>query len=282
MLIKRKFLSYLFVNTILLSILMSTSQISINAEDNTLTQENTDFEIGNIFRFQYDILRFNGSSKDVKITIYSKENITDDLVVKEGDILNIEISDISDISVEYGIQTISCWLSIEGSEQDKIKFEHTFTLRGKNTDFLHPVRSRPIYTFFGPSLNSSYYQDLVEIYDKGESERIFIENDMYCYYYDQSSAYELIYLMEQVYIPKGITSYLELKYTTEFSIPFHHMRIISLDYPPNYAIGEGLNIMKLITVNLAELVTDPFFYLILAELGGLLVLVMFLRKKGAF
>lgn len=261
---------------------MSISQIAVLAGDNTqLQDEKASIEIGDVYRFKFDILRINGSSKNSFYTLVSIEN-DDNITIREGDIVQIEITDIKS---EYGINVVSFWITIEGSNIERLEVSNSFSVM-----------------FFVPSSDASYYQESVDILNNPEegdfedylSVEAFIENDRFYANVHYNQSYEnnfYDYVEMEVFIPEGVISYLEMKFSFDYSsyfstdsIPFNHLCVVSLDYPPIYAKGvyDGFDLYKFITVDIAGLVTDPFFYLILAELGGLLVLVMFLRKKGAF
>lgn len=255
---------------------MSNFHLSVLAGDNMQSQdENTSIKIGDTFRFKYDILRINGTTKSVEITLISIKIWNKSLTIREGDIAEIVVYNIS---TEFVNQYISFWISIEGSTQERIAY----------------ITNYPTM-FFAMSSDESFYQNEADNInnfvenDAYESIKAFVENDRYYtkVYYNQSKEYNIYeYLENEIFIPRRIFSCYNVKIIADYSgyrfSEYDHLRIVSLDFPPIYAEDRGFDLLEFIMVDLVGLVTNPFFYIILAELGGLVILIKFLRKKGAF
>ena len=123
------------------------------------------------------------------------------------------------------------------------------------------------------------------------SQEAFIENGRFYIMIDYNLDYEdniYDYVEMEAYIEKDIICCLETKFSGDLfyaisssQYTYDHIRIVSLDYPPKYAINE-FNLIESLRENFIILITNPFSYVIFAELVALIALVTFLRKKGAF
>lgn len=285
---KKKFLSFLLFSTFLLVFTISISHLFVSAVDNDqFSKEKTSVEIGEIYRFKFETVKYD--SKRTVLTLSSYENNYEDnyanITIEEGDTVKIEIRNVTE-SEYTNMDTISFWISVEGSNQEKIGLEMMSSFM-----FFGPSSEKSFYEEQVESIKNPEYEENIEMYESVET---FVENDRFYALVHYNLEYEYAsynFLEMEVYIPKAIISFLELKlelnYTYYESLPseieiYDHLRIISLDYSPIYVKDAGFNLINFLKENIVGLVTEPFFYLILAEFGGLIILIMFLRGKGAF
>lgn len=291
--IKCRFISnFLLINLFLVIFIANAPQINALSKKNEKSQEYIGIIPGDIFRFQYNLLEIGGSKEDAFHTITSVDNDNINLTIKDGDILQIEIVNITE-TTSFFTNYATVLLTLEDSDQEMIETDLTFG---------------DIY-FFAPSSNVSFYQSAVEYYNENSegffsSTTTFIANNsFYCQtYYNDNEVFNLEYVEFELYIPKNIVCYMEEKVIElefENSIEqendyryYDHIRIISLDYPIFYSKGYKSiktdteeyqsDVIDFLKENLIGLTSNIFFYVILAEIVGFMFLVLALRKKGAF
>jgi len=279
----KKLITKFIINSLLLALTLNFFQISVNAEMYYQSQEENNFiKVGDKYRLKFEILRLNGSSDDAYLRLSDIEN----LLIREGDIIEIEVLNIY-VDFFYNYQIIIYGFSINGAKQY----------------YSNETSNLLMYTIkVFSSTNKSYYQDKIDsynnMYEYGDFDSLnaYISNDRFYskIHFNQSKNYYdrfYEYFEEEVIISKGIFSYSEIKYSPEFFIyggdnisttyVYDHIAIKSLDYPPIYAKPDNSDLFNFLKENLGYLFTDIFFYVILAELGGLILLVTYLRRKKA-
>lgn len=252
--------------------------------------ENTAISIGDDYYFKFETLRLKGSSKDANVSILSND-YTEILIFKEDQVVRFEITNITVYIVEitnitaYVVNTyIEAWCYNENDSlnQNRIK-----------------VRLIVGVDFFMTN-NNTYYEQKSELYassplfsnieQKFESNRFYtkvkadVEHPVFSH---------TILTEEEIIIPRGIVSSFEIKITNygtdrdlsfiltsfsspSFSLHSDHIRFVSIDYPPIFAVK---NTNEGIFNTLEDLFTDPFFYLILAEIGILVLVFQYIRVR---
>lgn len=250
----------------------------IGVEISSIQNENTAIRIGDVYRFKYEIVRLNDSSEKSNVSIIGL-NATGTLVFKENEILNMEITNFTRINNIDFIEALSY------NENDSISqniIQHSFTINFiyLNTNNVSYYEER--YNYFNNILKSDYYKC------KMESDHFFLKSDRDLLFVDKG---EHKLEIEEIYIPLGITCSYELKITSDEELEpgdsyyrryYNHLKITSLDYPPLfdfYDNGDGLAIFSDILKIIEEIIQDPVFFIILFELGILVVLIRYFKNR---
>lgn len=258
---KLKSFSIIFIIVMIIPMFL----IETSADDGLLSQEDkTNFDVGDKYQFKYEILRKNDKKDNINMT-YNIDNSS--LTIVEGDILDLEVIFIS-------VPRVLFWMSVNGSEQDKIEIVSIITSN----------------SLFFVMNNSEYYQNLVIGYQYEDennpnykSVKAFIKNDRFYYKKIYEDNLSLEFIESEIVISKGISSSFTLKYSKNYSkydnLTYDYYKIVSLDYPSEYSGKNNFDLINILRENLVNLVTNPFFYVVITELVGLLFLIIVIYNK---
>lgn len=237
MMIKYKMLFKIIIGILLFTIFTNTSNLSILAKSkSTSLGINDAIEVGDIYHFKFDSLKYDESS--TKITYFS-DNLSS-IDIYEGDTIEIEIKDIILNNVTQD-QSIVFLLSVEGSDQEQIELKTEIELL--------------LFDLFFVTSGIETYESIIsvhELYGFDDAEE-FIEGDRF--YQRNTVNNDYVFEEYEIVISKGLVSCYSCKYSKDSynyqELDYHYTKIDLLDYPPIHASGDkeeglGLTIIDVI------------------------------------